>query len=209
MIELDGSHGEGGGSIIRVATALSVVTGKPCKITNIRAGRLNPGLRAQHMESINALSELCNAKIKGNDISSTEVEFHPGKELQKRIVIEIPTAGSIGLALQSILIAATKTSHAIDIVVKGGATNGKWAAPVNYIKNVLLPLLEKMEYNIDLEIIKYGYYPKGGAQVVGKIHKSNLSPLVLENKGKHIFITKGAPEGIFEICNYHADKKNK
>lgn len=33
--------------------------------------------------------------------------------------------------------------------------------------------------------------------------------IVLENKGKHIFITKGAPEGIFEISNYYADKKNK
>ena len=49
MIEIDGSSGEGGGQIIRTAVALSAITGKPCMIEKIRAGRPNPGLQAQHL----------------------------------------------------------------------------------------------------------------------------------------------------------------
>jgi RNA 3'-terminal phosphate cyclase len=35
MIEVDGSHGEGGGQIIRTAVALSAVTKRPVKVINI------------------------------------------------------------------------------------------------------------------------------------------------------------------------------
>jgi len=42
---IDGSYGEGGGQILRTAVALSVITGEPIKIINIRAKRSNPGLR--------------------------------------------------------------------------------------------------------------------------------------------------------------------
>ena len=39
MIELDGSHGEGGGQILRTALALSMCTGTPLRIEHIRANR--------------------------------------------------------------------------------------------------------------------------------------------------------------------------
>ncbi|MDJ0819532.1 MAG: RNA 3'-terminal phosphate cyclase, partial [Desulfobacterales bacterium] len=42
MITIDGSYGEGGGQILRTALALSLVTGKPFSINNIRAGRKKP-----------------------------------------------------------------------------------------------------------------------------------------------------------------------
>ncbi|RLF58405.1 MAG: RNA 3'-phosphate cyclase, partial [Thermoplasmata archaeon] len=39
MIEIDGSYGEGGGQILRSSISLSVLTGKPVLIKNIRANR--------------------------------------------------------------------------------------------------------------------------------------------------------------------------
>ena len=39
VITIDGSAGEGGGQILRTSLALSLVTGKPFRIVNIRAGR--------------------------------------------------------------------------------------------------------------------------------------------------------------------------
>jgi RNA 3'-terminal phosphate cyclase (ATP) len=36
VIIIDGSEGEGGGQIVRNACALSLVTGKPFRITNVR-----------------------------------------------------------------------------------------------------------------------------------------------------------------------------
>ena len=111
MIEIQGDYLEGGGQIVRTAVALSAVTKKPCRIFNIRRDRPNPGLQTQHLEALNALAELCSAEMKGNKRNSTEVEFHPKEMKFGSIDINIPTAGSVGLVLQPIMIAA---AHAMD-----------------------------------------------------------------------------------------------
>ena len=43
MIRIDGTFGEGGGQILRTSLSLSLVTGKPFRIDNIRAGRERSG----------------------------------------------------------------------------------------------------------------------------------------------------------------------
>jgi len=48
-IELDGAQGEGGGQILRTALTLSMLTGTPFQIENIRAKRSKPGLLRQHL----------------------------------------------------------------------------------------------------------------------------------------------------------------
>ena len=58
MIELDGSYLEGGGSIARIALALSTLTHQPFSIENIRKNRPQPGLKHQHLFCIKALEKL-------------------------------------------------------------------------------------------------------------------------------------------------------
>ena len=55
---LDCSIGEGGGSIIRISSALAAATDTDLNLFNIRSNRSNPGLRAQHIEAINAMISL-------------------------------------------------------------------------------------------------------------------------------------------------------
>jgi RNA 3'-terminal phosphate cyclase (ATP)/RNA 3'-terminal phosphate cyclase (GTP) len=184
MIEISGDYLEGGGQILRTAVALSAVTGKACRITNIRKGRPNPGLQAQHLEGINATARLCNAEISGNKLGSTEIIFQPHEIQSGALKISIPTAGSVGLVLQPLMIAAIHAGSAVEINISGGATNGKWAPPTNYIIHVLLPLLEKMGYKGSVKIEKYGYYPKGGAQVRAMIEPSDLKSLWLIERGQ-------------------------
>ena len=54
VLSIDGSFGEGGGQVLRSSLALSLVTGQPFHIENIRAGRRKPGLMAQHLASVRA-----------------------------------------------------------------------------------------------------------------------------------------------------------
>lgn len=44
---------EGGGQILRNATALASITGSAIAVDNIRAGRKQPGLSPQHLTGLN------------------------------------------------------------------------------------------------------------------------------------------------------------
>ncbi|MDI6720877.1 MAG: RNA 3'-terminal phosphate cyclase [Candidatus Aenigmarchaeota archaeon] len=188
MIEIDGGEGEAGGQIVRTSLALSSVTGEACRIRNIRKGRPNPGLQAQHLESVNALARLCNAEISGASLHSSEIEFHPKEIKGGHIDVNIPTAGSVALVLQGIMIASLHAKKDVSIQIYGGATNGKWAPSVFYIKNVLLPILSKMGYEGYIDVERYGYYPRGGAKLSCTFVPKKLRPLEIMESGKIISI---------------------
>ncbi len=166
MIAVDGSYGEGGGQILRTSIALSVITGEPVKITNIRANRPKPGLRLQHLHGILALKELSNAKVKGAQVGSTVLEFAPGEAKPKHIRVPIKTAGSVTLVLQALLPAMAFTGGSFEIT---GGTDVPWSPPVDYLKNVTLYALRKMGIKAHIELQRRGHYPRGGGLVVGRV----------------------------------------
>jgi RNA 3'-terminal phosphate cyclase len=75
MMEIQGEYGSGSGTIVRLSTAFSALTGKPIRITGIRAKRPSPGLRHQHLEAVRTLARICSAGIKGDQVGSKEIEF--------------------------------------------------------------------------------------------------------------------------------------
>ncbi len=164
MIELDGSHLEGGGSLVRVALALSALTGKEFKVTSIRAGRPQPGLKAQHLHAIKALKRICNAETNEIELGSTELWFKPGTVKAGSCHIDIGTAGSITLLLQAVILPCLFASKKVTLQITGG-TSGKWQASADYLQNLLLPHLSRFVEKIELKILKRGYYPKGGGEV--------------------------------------------
>ncbi|MBW2969963.1 RNA 3'-terminal phosphate cyclase [Candidatus Woesearchaeota archaeon] len=167
MINLDGSYGEGGGQIVRTALALSSLTGQPFKATNIRSGRKDAGLKAQHVHCIKALQQICSAKADGAEKGSKELLYIPGKITAKNTKIDIGTAGSITLLLQAVLMPcmfANKT-HTLNII---GGTDTAWSMPIDYFTNVLVPQYKRI-CEIEVKVQKRGYYPKGGGQVELKI----------------------------------------
>ena len=120
MIEVDGSHGEGGGQILRTSLALSAVTGKPFRIYNIRKGRPKPGLKAQHHTAIKSVAEISNAVVKGNNIGSEEVFFSPGKIRGGKFKFDIGTAGSITLLLHALIPPLLYADEESKIEITGG-----------------------------------------------------------------------------------------
>jgi RNA 3'-terminal phosphate cyclase (ATP) len=168
MIELDGNYGEGGGALLRVAMAMSTLTKKPFKIKNIRANRPKPGLKQQHLTGIKALIEISGAKVSTTEFGATELEFIPGEVKGGTYTIDIGTAGSITLLLQSLILPCMFGPSKVTLEIIGG-TCGKWQAGVDYLQNLLLPHLEKFVSKISMSILKRGYYPKGGGKIILEI----------------------------------------
>jgi RNA 3'-terminal phosphate cyclase (ATP) len=77
-MKIDGSLGEGGGQILRSSLALSLVTGKPLVIENIRAKRKKPGLMLQHLSAVTAAAEVSQAHVEGAALGSMRLTFCPG-----------------------------------------------------------------------------------------------------------------------------------
>jgi len=163
MIQLEGSYLEGGGSICRVALALSTLTQQPFSITDIRKNRSNPGLKNQHLFCIKALEKLCNAKSEGAALGSTDLKYWPGKIDGKAIDIDIETAGSITLFLQSVLLPSMFADKTVKFNIVGG-TDVAWSPSYDYFSNVFLPQIRKYA-NVECKLIKRGYYPKGSGKV--------------------------------------------
>jgi RNA 3'-phosphate cyclase len=181
MIKLDGAFGEAGGALVRVALALSTLTGQEFTVKNIRAGRSKPGLKAQHLHAIKALKEICNAETNEIDIGSTELEFTPGKVKAGVYNIDIGTAGSISLLLQALIIPCMFAPGKVTLNVKGG-TCGKWQAPVEYLQNVFAPYVKKFVNKFEIKVVKRGYFPVGGGEVKVEIwpEVSSDDPAVIE-----------------------------
>ena len=73
MLEIDGSEKSGSGTILRLYVALAAINQEPLHIFNIRHNRRQPGLRPQHLESVNTAAKLCNAELEGaNDAQVVE-----------------------------------------------------------------------------------------------------------------------------------------
>ena len=164
MVEIDGSFGEGGGQILRYALVYSLLKRKPFRIFNIRKGRPNPGLKAQHLNILKALKIITDSEVKGDVLGSLEVEFRPGEIFGGKVFLDFQTAGSIPLFLQTILPVGIFSKNPLFLHLKGG-TDVPGAMTFDYFKNLILKLVSGIIKDIDIKVLKRGYYPKGGGEV--------------------------------------------
>ncbi|MEE9236204.1 MAG: RNA 3'-terminal phosphate cyclase, partial [Thermoplasmata archaeon] len=164
MIEVDGSHGEGGGQIYRMALAIAALKGEDVRITNIRAGRPKPGLSRQHMTAAKAIASMTDGRVKGLRLGSPEVIFRPGPLKGGSISLDVGTAGSVTLVLQACLLPAILAGAPTEFRIRGG-TDVKWSPPADYFIHVFLPQLRRMGIHAEMSILKRGYYPRGGGLV--------------------------------------------
>lgn len=185
-MKIDGSYGEGGGQILRTAIALSMVTGIPIEINNIRKTRPKSGLKAQHMKAIDTAASICEAEFDGCYLHSTYLSFKPGKIKGGTYEVDIGTAGSIPLLLQCIMPVAICTDKSIKIKMKGG-TDVLWSPSIDYLRFVALNAFSQMGYSCDIKLIKRGYYPIGGGYIEAIINPSILKKINFEdNKCENI-----------------------
>ncbi|WP_022855720.1 RNA 3'-terminal phosphate cyclase [Thermodesulfobacterium thermophilum] len=164
MLVIDGAYGEGGGQVLRTSLSLSVVTGKPFKIFNLRAKRPKPGLQPQHLACVKALAYLSEAEVKGDELGSQEIVFIPKKLPEKlHYSFDIGTAGSTLLLFQTVVYPLS-LSEGGEVVIKGG-THVPFSPCYHYVKEVFLPMAKLFGLEVDLHLEAYGFYPAGGGKI--------------------------------------------
>ena len=169
-IMIDGSQGEGGGQIIRSAMALSVLSKTPIHITNIRAGRKKPGLKRQHVTSVEAVAEVCggSATLTGAMLESSELMFEPGTPHAGSYHFSIGTAGSATLVLQTVLPILLMADGPSTIAIEGG-THNDMAPPFDFLDRCFLPFVRATGATVDLTLNRHGFYPAGGGKLTAQI----------------------------------------
>jgi RNA 3'-terminal phosphate cyclase (ATP) len=183
LIEIDGSYGEGGGQILRTALAFSAILERPFTIHHIRSRRKNPGLQAQHMEAVEALSRITETQTEGVKFGSQKITFIPKKIVPGDYQFEVRTAGSVTLLLQAVFLPLCLGNEKSRLTLVGG-THVPWSPSFHYLSEVLLPTLQWMRVSANAAIEKWGFYPKGGGKIqleINPVHQ--FKPISLVERG--------------------------
>lgn len=188
-VHIDGNYLEGGGQIVRTAVGLAAATGLPCRLTDIRAGRDTPGLRAQHVCGVEAVARLCNARVDGNRVGSTELTFDPGPlDPPANIHAEVHTAGSTMLVLQTLMIPLAAAGRAVDVLLTGG-THVHWAPTTDYFELVTAYYLGRMGLPVHVSDVEPGFYPRGGGICRVTVGPGRLTPIQLVGRAGEVRVS--------------------
>ncbi|HEY7242801.1 MAG TPA: RNA 3'-terminal phosphate cyclase [Xanthobacteraceae bacterium] len=172
VLVLDGSHGEGGGQILRTALSLSATTARAFHLVSIRAGRRNPGLLPQHLSAVRAAAAISAASVAGDRLGSSELSFAPSQPPKEGSYIfdvaeaaERGSAGSATLVLQTLVVPLALAHAASRLTVRGG-THVEWSPPFDHFVNAYLPALQHIGFRVDAMLERWGWYPVGGGEIV-------------------------------------------
>ncbi|MCP4901421.1 MAG: RNA 3'-terminal phosphate cyclase [bacterium] len=183
MLTIDGSHGEGGGQILRTALCLSLVTGIPFRIDQIRANRSRPGLRKQHLTAVQAATSVGAAETTGSELNSCSLSFAPTDCRGGNYRFEVGSAGSANLVLHTVLPALLTADEPSRVEVIGG-THNPGAPPFEHLDLTYLDMVHRLGGKATATLNRAGFYPRGGGRAVVNIEPCDkLTPTDLLNRG--------------------------
>lgn len=183
MLIIDGASGEGGGQVLRTSLALSLLTRTPFRIENIRAKRKTPGLLRQHLTAVYAATQAGDAAVEGAALGAPVLTFIPRALHSGDYTFAIGTAGSTMLVLQTLLLPLALADGPSTLELDGG-THNPAAPPFDFIDLAFLPLLRRMGAEVEIELVRPGFYPAGGGKIRVRITPTKtLARLDLDERG--------------------------
>jgi RNA 3'-terminal phosphate cyclase (ATP) len=183
MLVIDGGLGEGGGQILRTCLALSLLTGKEFTLMDIRQGRKNPGLRAQHLNAVRLAEKIGNARVEGAEFGSTRLTYSPEKIGTGNFTCDIGTAGSTSLVLQTIYLPLSFGEGQSKLNITGG-THVPFAPTFDFLKMHWMTYIKRIGFQLSISLGQAGFYPKGGGQIRALINPiKEVSGFTLTQRG--------------------------
>lgn len=170
---------------LRTALALSVATGKPFRVFNLRATDEKPGLLRRHVAAVRAAAAVCSASVDGAEIGSTELAFSPDAVRAGPYQFAVGAAGCVGLVLQAVLPGLLVAGAASVVTVDGGTHVAGGPTP-EFFDRALSPLIGRMGARVAVTVERAGFYPAGGGRVVMRVEPAGaaLAPIHVEKRGE-------------------------
>jgi RNA 3'-terminal phosphate cyclase (ATP) len=206
MLDVDGERG--GGQIVRSALSLSMLTGTPVHVTNVRGSRPNPGLRPQHLAAVRAAATCCDADVEGAEEGSEEVTFEPGDVAGGDHEVDVGTAGSVTLLFDTLLALSPVLDEPLSVTVTGG-TDVKWSPTMAHYQKVKLPLVARFGFPAEVALHRTGFYPAGGGRATLRVEPATTTPASLTERGplEEVTVYSKAAESLedAEVADRQAD----
>ena len=189
---IDGSHGEGGASLIRTALAMSCITQQPMRIVNIRSETKRPGLSSEDLLILRSFGLICGAEIIGGAIGEKSLSFIPTRKprgLNEQFDVpddeDGPGHSNAVVVLNAMLPVLAKTGVYSTLSCRG-ETYGNNVLTYDYFANVTIPALRKFGlygYS-DLKATGFGLGSRGDVSV--EVEPSYMQGVQWEDRGRLI-----------------------
>jgi len=183
LIPLDGAQGEGGGQILRTALALSAASGQGFRVERIRASRLRPGLRPQHLAAVRAAAMSCGAEVHGAFDGSPDLRFLPGPVSAGDFRFDIGTAGAATVVLQAILpvLATAAAGSRVEVI---GGTHVPGSPVFHFLSRHWADVVGRLGLAVQLRLERAGFFPRGEGCVQADVEPwSRPATLDLSRRG--------------------------
>jgi RNA 3'-terminal phosphate cyclase (ATP) len=191
LITIDGSHGEGGGALVRTAFAMAALTEQGVRIDNFRAGTNHPGVDVEDLVLVQTLATSCSAETVGLNLGSNSVSFLPTRrchglkqalDLPNRDFERSPNANVVLNALLPVLARSGMYSQ----VSLGGETYGGHSLCFDYFANVTIGAMKRFGLYAFPDQESAGFGREGGGEVTMEIEPSHLQGVDWSKRGEMV-----------------------
>lgn len=189
LIKLDGSHGEGGGALLRSALSMSALTQQGFQIEHLRTGTKFVGLDVEDITLIKALASVCDADTSELTPGALSLLFVPKravKPLKGLVKTErnLSGRGSNALVIAAALAPILARSGGYSEFDVEGETFSNNSMTFDYYKNVLGCLWQKQNLQTHSEIIRAAFSRDAEGSCHFEIEPGPFSGVRFNNRGR-------------------------
>lgn len=216
LLKIDGSHGEGGGALLRSALQMSVLTQQGFRIEHIRSGTKFIGLDVEDTTLIKVLQTLTNAEVSGAELGSTNLLFVPTRPIQplKGAVVSDRNPngrGSNALVLASTLIPLVARSGGFSEFSVEGETFSGNSMSFDYYSGVVGHVQRKQNLFSMIELDRAAYNRESAGKISVEVEPSPFKGIAWGDRGRPsmmraVMSYSGHPHPVAERCISHLQK---
>lgn len=205
-IQIDGSHGEGGGSIIRTALGMASLTGQAVSVYNARGGLRKSGTNSVDMAIAHILAQATKADVVVK-LGGESLHFAPKQRLgavRERVdmgrIAKGSHSGSAVLILQSLMTPLARAGAMSRVVCRGG-THVPFSPTYEYFRLVTLRAMAKMGIYAVSSIESAGYNLRSSGEITLEVEPSVFNGIDFTRRGSEkglhaVIVTSELPETV-------------